>query len=355
MGGSRETGFSLAQLQAAQPALAAQFLWSENPLPDPLDPPWLHWGCGSNVLEGFTNVDFVRHPGVLEWDFLDRWPLARGPLLKGAYSEDTLEHFFLAEQQYILCCLNVLLHPGATARLLMPSYSRLVELAGAAVGPGGFLRETFGVTTPVDGINMGLRFSGHRWLHDDDSLQHLAQECGFVAHRSSCAQSREARFTGLNLRDETDSASFAWDLVKDAPLGWLTVDRFEMNGVEVVETLDSGITVCQALQDDAEVLFELPRPVAAAALALVNIRSANLGEFRDHYYKWISLSPTVPTAVWRLDETVKSKACMNLLTRQQLRQAARDCGEVRHVRFRPAARAGQLFTLGPLELFLADG
>jgi hypothetical protein len=355
LGDNREADFSLARLQAAQPALAAQFLWSENLLPDPLPHPWLHWGCGSNVLEDFTNVDFIQHPNVIEWDFLDRWPVERGPLFNGSFSEDTLEHFFLAEQQYILCSMNLLLHPGATARLLMPSYERLRELAPAAVAPGGFLRETFGVTTPVDGINMGLRFSGHRWLHDDASLDHLARECGFAAERSTCAQSREARFNGLNLRDETDSASFAWDLVKQDALTLFSVDHFELSDAEVVETLAGGIAVCRALQDDAEVLFDLQGSIDPARMVLVNIRSANLGEFRDHYYKRIRLSPSVPTAEWRLDETVKSKACMNLMTRQQLRQASRDCGTVEQILFRPASRAGQLFTLGPLELFLSEG
>lgn len=346
--------FSLRALKAEQPALAGQFLWGHNRLPDPLADPWMHWGSGSNVLEGFTNIDFVAHPGVVEWDFLDLWPLERGPLFEGAFSEDTLEHFFLAEQQYILCSLNVLLKPGATARLLMPSFTRLGELAPAAVSPGGFLREIFGVTTPVDGINMGLRFSGHRWLHDDESLSLLARECGFRPEKSVCALSREARFNHLNLRNEEDSAAFAFDLVQEVALEPLRIDAVEVSGAALLETLDDGIQVFQAQQDDAEARYVLPSPLPPAALALANIRSANLGEFRDHYYKWLRfVAADGATGEWRLDETVKSQSCMNLVTRQQLRQATAALKDVDQVQFRPASRAGQLFTLGPLELFLA--
>lgn len=130
----------------------------------------------------------------------------------------------------------------------------------------------------------------------------------------------------------------------------------EVSGAELMETLDDGILVYRALEDEATVLYSLPEPLLPQALVLANIRSANLGEFRDHYYKWVHFHGAdgdVDFGEWRFDETVKSKACMNLVTRQQLRQATARLQSVQEVRFRPAARAGQWFTLGPLELFLA--
>lgn len=345
-------GFSLAALQAANPALAAQFIWRSNVLPEPIPARWLHWGCGSNVFDEFVNVDFVAGPQVLEWDFLDLWPLHAAGQFEGAFSEDTLEHFFLAEQAYILCNLNLLLQAGGVARILMPSWSRLLALGAKAAAPGEFLRETFGVATEVDAMNAGLRFSGHRWLHDGQSLAFLAADCGFNAVSTSCAESTVPWLSNRNLRSEADSASFATDLVKRAALRRLEVPPAEVVGAERVEQLEGGIEVWRATAADARVHYPLETPLAVADLALANIRSANLSEFRSHYYKAIGFHTGGAEGVWRLDETLKSKPCMNLATRQQIRQATVAVPTVGAVWFQPVAQAGQLFTLGSLELFV---
>lgn len=349
--------FSLAALQAVNPALAAQFLWQTNALADPPPARWLHWGSGSNVFDDFVNVDFMAGPGVLEWDFLDRWPAHAAGQFEGAFSEDTLEHFFLAEQAYILCNLNLLLQPAGVSRILMPSWSRLMALGAKAAQPGEFLRETFGVATEVDAMNAGLRFSGHRWLHDADSLAFLAADCGFQAVPTSCAESTVAWLSNRNLRSEGDSASFATDLVKRADLRRIEVPPAEVTGAERVEVLDGGIEVWHATAADAQVRYTLDVPWIASTVALANIRSANLSEFRSHYYKSVQFLHADfegVESIWRLDETLKSKPCMNLVTRQQIRQATVRLPAISEVRFQPVAQAGQRFTLGPLELFVED-
>ncbi|MBL8515639.1 MAG: hypothetical protein JNM76_01615 [Betaproteobacteria bacterium] len=349
------SAFSLAALQSANPALAAQFVWRTNELPDPLPARWLHWGCSSNVFDEFVNVDFAAGPPVLEWDFLDDWPTQAAGRFEGAFSEDTLEHFFLGEQAYILCNLNVLLKRGGVSRILMPSWRRLMALGPKAAAPGEFLRETFGVATEVDAMNVGLRFSGHRWLHDAESLAFLAADCGFNTVPTSCAESTVAWLSNRNLRSEDDSASFATDLVKRAELRRIEVLPAEVAGAERVEVLEGGIEVWHATAADAQVRYALDVPMSASTVALANIRSANLSEFRSHYYKSVAFCHTGAEgvdAVWRFDETLKSKPCMNLVTRQQIRQATVQLPAIDGVRFRPVSQPGQYFTLGPLELFL---
>jgi hypothetical protein len=352
MFGDSPGAFSLAALQRDNPALAAQFLWRANVLPDPLPAKWLHWGSGTNVFEDFVNVDFVASPRVLQWDFLDPWPLDAAGQFEGAFSEDTLEHFFLPEQAYLLCNLNLLLQSGGVSRILMPSWSRLLALGEKAAAPGEFLRETFGVATEVDAMNAGLRFSGHRWLHDARSLDFLAADCGFDAVPTSCAASTVEWLSNRNLRSEGDSASFATDLVKRTSLQRIEVTPVDVEGAEQIESLDGDITVWRATSAEAGVQFPLEEPIPAGTLALANIRSANVSEFRAHYYKSVSLHQGEASGTWRLDETLKSRPCMNLLIRQQIRQTVKDMSTIDALSFVPVAQAGQIFTLGPLELFV---
>jgi hypothetical protein len=345
----------LRELSLRNPQLAAQFLWARNSVPALPPSPWLHWGCGDNVFDGWVNIDFFpREERVTEWDFLDLWPLeALGETFEGAFSEDTLEHFFLAEQAYLLCNLNCVLKPGAISRVLMPGYTRLVEVVRAQdARPGGFLHDTFGVATEADAINMGLRFSGHRWLHDQPSIAHLAASCGFEAVATSCAQSAAAMLSNRNLRNETDSASFANDLVKRQALRRLMVEPDRVEGAELIERLEDGIALYRARHHEPLARYPLPPAVTSDSLACVNIRSANVTAFRSHYYKHIAFLQGAERRNWRLDETLKSRPCMNLMTGQQLSQTLKPEGNVEAVEFRPAERGLEYFTLGPLELFI---
>lgn len=334
--------------------MADQFLWSTNVGTKVEQPFWLHWGCGDRVLEGFVNADFrPTDRRVLDWDFLDPWPLQEWQeQCEGAFSEDVLEHFFLAEQAYILSSLNCILRPNAVSRVLMPSYQRLVErVRERDARPGGFLHDTFGVTTETDAINMGLRFSGHRWLHDRTSFARLATSCGFEAAATSCAKSSVPALSNLNLRSETDSASFATDLHKRRRMSRITVVPTEVHQASLVETLDDHIGLYRAECDTCLVVYRLPQPSRTSELACINIRSANLSSFRDHFYKHVTLAAPGTSGTWRLDETVKSKSGVNLMTRDQIGLATHGMTSVEELRFVPA-KAGEYFTLGNAELFI---
>src|SRR5664279_1954476 len=122
------SAFSLNRLAEQNPALAGHFLWSTNPIPESAAPLYLHLGCGERVLDGFVNLDFIPHDErVFMWNLLDLWPDAMAGMVEGVFSEDLLEHFFHAEQVYILCNVNRVLQSGRVARTLMPSLPRLVD------------------------------------------------------------------------------------------------------------------------------------------------------------------------------------------------------------------------------------
>jgi hypothetical protein len=352
--GSGRSQPSLQRLQAEEPGLAAAFLWKANRVPGNLaDPLWLHLGCGENVLDGFLNLDFLPgDPRVAEWDFLDPWP-ARWPVAaSGALSEDTLEHFFLAEQLHILCEMNGVLAPGAVFRVLMPSYARLLEYCrGFEPRPGEFLYSTFGVETEADAVNAGLRFSGHRWLHDDASLAHLAKLAGFEAVKTSCAQSTVPFLSGRNLRGEEGSAAFAHDLVKRRALRRVVVPPASLHDIEVFETVAGDIGFGELRAAGARIAYRLPDALRVGDIACVNARGANLSSFREHSLKRLVFRGDWGEGAWSLDETLKSKACMNLAMPAALALACADRDRmVSEVVLEPG-KPGDRVTVGPLEIF----
>lgn len=344
---------SLARLDAG---LASRFLWGTNAAPVIPDPLFLHLGCGEHVLDGFVNLDFIPHDArVHRFELLDPWPEAWAGRANGVFAEDTLEHFFHGEQAYILCNANRMLRPGGVARMLMPSYPRLVEYARSfRPTTSDVMHTAFGVDTGADAANMGMRFSGHRWLHSEESLAALAAMCGFVAEPTTCAHSSVPQFNGINLRDETNSLSFAADLRKLRPL-----IRFDLGPVAVVnaskvEDLAGGAALYRSEAGRAMVVYSLPRPVAAVDCACINVRSANLSSFHEHNQKWLVLDDARRDDQWHYDETLKSRPCMNLVTRNQLGLLLAGASAFSRLVFSPAAGSGEYFTLGNAEVYALD-
>jgi predicted SAM-dependent methyltransferase len=348
--------FSLARLALENPGLAAHFQWRANSalaLPAPL---WLHLGCGERVLDGFVNLDFIPHDDrVIAWNLLDLWPDAMADTAAGVFSEDVLEHFFHAEQVYILCNVNRVLQPGAVARTLMPSLTRLVDYsADYKPMPDEFLHSSFGVETGADALNIGLRFSGHRWLHSAQSLGRMAESCGFAVEPTSCAMSPVGKFNGLNLRDESNSLSFASDLRKVRPISRTLLMPQSIRGAQAVEALADGVHLYVATAARPTVGYAAPQPVDSRALACINIRSSNLSSFAEHNLKTLAVDAVHRDQPWYFDETLKSRPCMNLVTRSQARLVLGEAPGFSQLWFSPAARAGEYFTLGCMEIYLLD-
>lgn len=345
---------SLRRLAHDNPPLAAQFLWGTNAAPLTAPPLYVHLGCGERVLDGFVNLDFIPHDGrVFAWNLLDVWPEAWSGAVEGVFSEDVLEHFFFAEQVYILCNSNRVLQPGKVARVLMPSLPRLVEYSTDYVpSPDELLHQAFGVETGADALNMGLRFSGHRWLHSEESLRRMAAMCGFDLVPTTCAKSTVDKFNGINLRSEADSLSFAGDLVKTRPVARMSVAPTAVTGAALVEDVTADARLYVATADRPQVEYALPGRVRVEDVACLNLRSANLSSFFEHNLKWLVLDGQRRDNPWHFDETMKSRPCMNLVTHNQLRLVAPGAASFQQLAFSPAAKAGEYFTLGPAEAFV---
>jgi predicted SAM-dependent methyltransferase len=353
---SAPPAFSLARLARENPGLAAHFQWGANPAPAIPAPLWLHLGCGERVLDGFVNLDFIPHDDrVIAWNLLDLWPDEMASTAAGVFSEDVLEHFFHAEQVYILCNVNRVLQPGAVARTLMPSLTRLVDYStDYKPAPDEFLHSTFGVETGADALNIGLRFSGHRWLHSAQSLGRMAESCGFAVESTTCAISPVERFNGLNLRDESNSLSFASDLRKVRSISRTLLMPQSICGAQAVEELADGVHLYVATAPRPTVGYSAPQPVDSRALACLNVRSSNLSSFFEHNLKTLIVDDANRRKPWYFDETLKSRPCMNLVTRSQARLILGEARSFSELWFSPAAQTGEYFTLGCMEIYLLD-
>lgn len=343
------------RLWRENPGLARHYLWDSNPTLTESGALWLHLGCGVTVLEGFVNLDVVPQDlRVIRWNLLDLWPEKLEQKVDGIFSEDCLEHFFFGEQTYILCNINRALRPTGVARILMPSVAKLVEsysTFGAA--SGDFLHGTYGVETGGDCFNYGMRFTGHRWLHDRHSLARMSALCGFDAIATSCASSAVEKFNGLNLRDESNSASFANDLHKTRHVSRMLVSPAMVNGAAKVEDLGTDAALFVATSPRPAVEYSLPQSVASNSVACINFRSSNLSSF-DWGLKTLVVDEINDVKPWYFDETLKSQPCMNLITKSQLKLALGGDRDFSRLNFSPAANSGEYFTLGCVEVFVLE-
>lgn len=347
---------SLRELARQVPGLADRFLWGSNEAPVTPAPLFLHLGCGANVIEGFVNLDFIPHDArVHAFELLDHWPKTWEGRAEGVFAEDTLEHFFHGEQAYILCNINLALRQGGVARILMPSFPKLVEY-GRTFRPVATdaMHAGFGVDTGADAVNMGMRFSGHRWLHSEESLTALADMCGFATEPTPCSASSVPQFNGINLRNEVDSLSFAADLRKLRPMRRIRLEPAAVVNAGKVEDLPDGAALYRSEAVRAMAVYTLPEPVAASACACINVRSANLSSFDEHNQKWLVLDEARRDDQWHYDETLKSRPCMNIVTRNQLGLLLEGAQAFSRLVFSPAAGAGEYFTLGCAEVYVQE-
>jgi predicted SAM-dependent methyltransferase len=347
--------FSLARLLEKNPGLARHYLWDSNGMPPDEGALWLHLGCGVRVFDDFINMDICPQDfRVRPWNLLDLWPEEMENCVEGVFSEDCLEHFFFAEQQYVLCNINRALRPEAVARILMPSLSRVVdsymENRHRVALP---LHDEYGTDTAADVLNYGLRFTGHRWVHDNQSLRRMAAACGFDMTPTNCAESTVGKLSGLNLRDESNSASFANDLRKSHHISRILLEPHTVTGATKVEDLPLGAALHVATTNRPTVKYVLPREIKAGPVSCINFRSANLSIF-DWGIKTLVIDEHNQAKPWYFDETLKSQPSMNLITGGQIRAALGDDREIRRLHFSPAHAAGEHFTLGCAEVFLLN-
>lgn len=178
----------------------------------------LHLGCGSNVVDGWVNIDrspnvyLARVPwlraalgragilsadqagatfprGIVRADVTRRIPVADGSA-EAVYSSHMIEHLSRWQALALLRESLRVLRPGGVIRIVTPDFAELVAEyeAGSRTSPRAdvFMRDLMTYTDPegVSGIQRLVRrafgASAHQWLYDEESLRALLEEAGFV-------------------------------------------------------------------------------------------------------------------------------------------------------------------------------
>jgi len=347
--------FRLSALRLTNPELAELFLWHTNPWPaQEQHQVRLHLGCGERIVDGFMNIDFLpKAEKVLSWNLLNPWPACLEGGVEMAFSEDVLEHFFFAEQLFILCSMNVALKDRGVFRVLTPDLSKLVRYTAdfsLTRNADDWLVSTMGARTSGDVLNLGMRFSGHRWLHDDKSLEYMANVCGFRKVATTCAESIVPEMRSLNLRDETNSMSFANDLVKERCINYWQIKPTRVTNAERVEVVTADVELWRAKNSDPQIEYCFPNELAVKNIVLMNFRGTNMSQFREHSFAKVYLRLEEDKSIY-FDSTLRSSYTVNNVTVDQVRLRLDSEEVLDTVRFDPGETAGDYFTVGPLEIF----
>lgn len=327
-------------------------LWRTNPsIQKRKEPLFLHVGCGNNVLSGFANIDFLpEDERVVCWNLLYPWPSEIHGTVDGVYSEEVLEHFFYLEQMYILCESNLALKDGKIKRVLMPSIERGFEYLDGRKRDPTPLEIDNSTVAFSDFFNLAMRHSGHRWLHSTQSFCLLAGKCGFEPNLTSCSESNELQFSGINLRNEKNSWTFAHDLKLKRKLSVLRIDAKQVFNAEFVCMLAPRQPLYRSTSSDPIIIYSLERPVRCGSIALANVRSSNFSERSEHnslqYY--FTLSEEGSKFV---DRSMSSTPFNNFMEGGFFSRTLGEDHMLMTLRIDPTDKPNHFFTVGPLEIF----
>ncbi len=147
---------------------------------------YLNVGCGPNIYESFTNIDYQWRKGLdLCWDITRGIPI-KPDSFDGIYTEHCLEHIKYEECQKVLGDIFRLLKKGGTLRLIVPDAELYINLytdaqSGKIVSfPYVKSEEIFGKLTPMTIVNGIFRGHGHLYAYDFRTLKEMLTEAGFV-------------------------------------------------------------------------------------------------------------------------------------------------------------------------------
>ena len=168
--------------------------------------PFLHVGCGDQILAGFDNIDFYalrfwRSPHIGH-DL--RFPLPyRDESFDGAFSEHTLEHLPLPVATALLADIRRVLKPGAVFRVSVPDVGKYIDFYNGKMPDAAFGQFASG----CEAIGSLTQNWGHVSCWDAETLVHRLQAAGFRS--AAPAGFRQ----GLNSQLLRDQPGRAWELV----------------------------------------------------------------------------------------------------------------------------------------------
>jgi hypothetical protein len=251
--------------------------------------------------------------------------------------------------------MNLLLKQDGVFRVLMPDLDKLINYAQSfsSSNTDDWFVKVMGIRTGADGLNLGMRFGGHRWLHNEQSFDCLSKACGFKRILTECSKSTIQELNSLNLRDETNSLSFANDLIKTKHISKWTIFPSHILNATLIEQVSADCFLYKSSNNDPHIHYSLPHKVDAEKIILMNFRGANLSEFNEHNYAKVYLKANENKAIY-LDSSLRSYYSSNLLSLFQIMTKLNVGEKIENIRFDPTEKSDEYFTVGPLEIFFTS-
>jgi len=179
----------------------------------------INLGSGHWKLEGWVNVDLDLEslPQVCA-NLALSLPFQSG-IADLMHSEDFIDQLELENARSLLAECHRILKPDGVIRILTPDLERLAQLYLHDQEQLKFLwtehvRVPLQTGTAGEIFNTGMRFAGHTFLYDAETMTRLAAECGFDARRVEYQKSAEPDLRGLDLRSPENAVSLYFDLYK---------------------------------------------------------------------------------------------------------------------------------------------
>lgn len=159
----------------------------------------LHLGGGSNIIEGWGNIDLARNKKVIRWDLTMRLPIS-SETIKFIYCEHFIEHISLEQAKGLLSECYRVLERGGIIRVSTPSLRKLIDeyLLGRLTEWSDVGWEP---STPCRMVNEGMHLCGHQFLYDAEDLRNLFEEIGFCnVSEVAWRESKYEELKGLEFR-----------------------------------------------------------------------------------------------------------------------------------------------------------
>ena len=176
----------------------------------------INLGSGHWKLEGWVNVDLdaVSCPEVVA-DLSAPLPFADS-VADFMHTEDFLDQLGLDQARRFLQECHRILKPGGVIRILTPDVKQLARMyLHEPEGLKQLWRDNVPVPlqlgTAAEVLNLGMRFAGHTFLYDADTLGALLAECGFTPIPSVFGESDEAELRNVDLRSPNEAISLYFE------------------------------------------------------------------------------------------------------------------------------------------------
>lgn len=137
----------------------------------------LHLGCGSNILDGWANIDYSKDRRIIRLDLTKPLPVEKRSI-RYIFSEHFIEHISREDLLSLLRECYRVLKPEGVIRITTPSLRKLISVYRT-----GQLTEFENVgwipMSPCQLMNGGMRLWGHKFIYDKDELYNILFEVGF--------------------------------------------------------------------------------------------------------------------------------------------------------------------------------